>query len=244
MSRQRWITTGLLGTVLALAATGCSGTLEQGTGADGKGAATGPPASSAAPGGAGGAPNGVKALPGIPAPAQARTELAGLKVAPAGSMSGYSRAKFPHWASQGENCDTRETVLDRDGSGVERDGQCKAVTGTWVSRYDGVTVTKASGMDIDHTVPLANAWRSGAAAWTTEQRKAFANDLTHPQLVAVTAKTNRTKGDQSPDQWAPPSKGYWCAYAESWTSVKSTYKLTVTQAEKDKLTEMLGTCTG
>lgn len=49
-------------------------------------------------------------------------------------------------------------------------------------------------------VPLANAWRSGASAWTAGRRKEFANDLTRPQLVAVSAATNRSKGDQGPDE--------------------------------------------
>jgi hypothetical protein len=95
-------------------------------------------------------------------------------------------------------------------------------------------------------VPLANAWRSGASTWTQEKRKAFANDLTHPQLLAVSASSNRSKGDQSPDEWQPPAttywSTYWCTYGRAWTSVKATYGLSVTEAEKDMLTEMLDTC--
>ncbi|MFI5867329.1 HNH endonuclease family protein [Streptomyces sp. NPDC051546] len=119
---------------------------------------------------------------------------------------------------------------------------CKAVSGTWVSVYDGITVTDAGKLDIDHMVPLANAWRSGAGSWTAQRRKEFANDLTRPQLLAVSAATNRGKGDQGPEDWQPPAKAYWCTYATAWTNVKSSYQLTVTEAEKKKLTEMLGTC--
>ncbi|MGW3507049.1 HNH endonuclease family protein [Streptomyces sp. NPDC000994] len=181
-------------------------------------------------------------LPGVPTAAQAHTELAGLTVAPHGSMRGYSRSKFPHWAQQGERCDTREKVLERDGTGVKRDAECRAVSGRWVSVYDDKTFTKASDLDIDHLVPLANAWRSGANTWTQEQRKAFANDLTHPQLLAVSAASNRSKGDQGPDEWQPPSKTYWCTYARAWVSMKSTYELSVTDTEKTTLADMLGTC--
>ncbi|MEU7835041.1 MULTISPECIES: DUF1524 domain-containing protein [unclassified Nonomuraea] len=116
-------------------------------------------------------------------------------------MTGYSRAKFPHWSGQGEACDSREVVLARDGQGVERDEQCRATAGSWYSEYDGRTLTAASQVDIDHVVPLANAWRSGADTWTTPQRKAFANDLQNPQLIAVSAASNRAKGDQNPAQW-------------------------------------------
>jgi hypothetical protein len=167
--------------------------------------------------------------------------LAGLAVAAHGAMSGYSRAKFPHWAEQ-DGCDTRERVLERDGPSVERDGECRAVSGVWVSVYDDETFADAGDVDIDHMVPLANAWRSGAAAWTQDKRRAFANDMDHPQLLAVSASSNRSKGDQGPDEWKPPSKTYWCTYAGSWASVKATYGLWVTGAEKNTLTDMLDTC--
>ncbi|KOU31241.1 hypothetical protein ADK51_08485 [Streptomyces sp. WM6368] len=174
--------------------------------------------------------------------AEARTRLAALKVAPVGTMAGYSRDKFTHWAQQGDKCDTREVVLKRDGTEVTQDAECKAVSGNWKSLYDGVAVTEAGKMDIDHMVPLAEGWRSGAAGWDSARRKAFANDLTRPQLLAVTAASNRSKGDQSPDLWQPPDKAAWCQYGRAWTTVKSEYELTVTEAEKKMLTTMLDTC--
>ncbi|WP_367658029.1 HNH endonuclease family protein [Streptomyces sp. TG1A-8] len=160
-----------------------------------------------------------------------------------GSMAGYSRAKFPHWAAQGESCDTREMILQRDGTGVQRDAECRAVSGKWVSVYENKTFTVTADLDIDHTVPLANAWRSGADAWKQDEREAFANDLTHPQLLAVSAATSRSKGDQGPDEWQPPNRSYWCTYGRSWVAVKAAYKLTVTQDEKAMLTKMIDTCT-
>lgn len=248
--KQRYIS-GLTAAaaLLLVTVTGCSG--QGGSGPDAK-APTGKPTGrsnseptatpSTKPGAPGGAGADAGTLPGVPGAAEARTRLAALKVAPQGSMTGYSRDKFPHWAEQGENCNTRETVLERDGTGVRQDAQCRAVSGSWLSVYDGKTVTKASGLDIDHMVPLANAWRSGANTWTQEKRKAFANDLTHPQLLAVSAVTNRSKGDQGPEEWQPPSHAYWCVYARAWTSVKATYGLTVTRAEKTELGTMLDTC--
>ncbi|MDK1349204.1 HNH endonuclease family protein [Streptomyces sp. 378] len=227
-----------LALVAVLAVAGCSAVDEavSPTDADGK------PSVSASAGAGGGQAADDGTLPGVPGVAQAREELAGLEVTAHGSMSGYSRAKFPHWAEQ-DSCDTRETVLERDGTDVKRDDECRAVSGKWVSVYDDEAFTDASELDIDHTVPLANAWRSGASTWSQEKRKAFANDLTLPQLLAVSAASNRSKGDQGPDEWQPPSKTYWCTYARSWVSVKATYKLSVTGAEKDMLGEMLDTCT-
>jgi hypothetical protein len=174
-------------------------------------------------------------------PADAKARLGKLKVAKAGSMSGYSRAKFPHWDSAGSNCDVRDTVLKRDGTKVKVSG-CNVIAGTWTSVYDGDKITDPGKVDIDHMVPLANAWRSGAAAWTTDQREKFANDLELPQLIAVSASSNRSKGDQDPSTWKPERTDSWCQYAQDWIVVKSQWKLTVTTKEKSALTDMLETC--
>ncbi|GAA3169971.1 MULTISPECIES: GmrSD restriction endonuclease domain-containing protein [Streptomyces] len=183
-----------------------------------------------------------RALPTPPSAAQVRTEIEDLVVEAPHSMDGYSRAKFPHWIGQGGTCDTREIVLARDGQDVVADSQCHAVSGTWTSPYDDKMFTNARDLDIDHMVPLANAWRSGADGWDTARRKAFANDLQHSQLVAVSASSNRSKGDQSPDQWKPPLVSYWCEYARAWGDTKYVYGLRVTQPEKDALDSMLDTC--
>jgi hypothetical protein len=185
----------------------------------------------------GGTPTG-PAAPGDDTAAQ----LAALTVAPEAKMAGYSRDRFPHWSSQGNSCDTREVVLQRQGSDVQVDAECKATSGTWTSAYDGVVVTKAGELDIDHTVALAEAWRSGADKWTDEQREKFANDLGGLQLIAVTASSNRSKGDQDAAKWKPPVQAYWCTYARAVVSVKTIYSLTVDEAERDALGAMLKTC--
>ena len=180
--------------------------------------------------------------PGIPSATTAKSELASLTVKADGSQTGYSRDKFPHWIDQGNSCNTREVVLKRDGTSVVTDSSCAATSGSWKSPYDGATWTAASDVDIDHVVPLADAWRTGASAWTTAQRQAYANDLTDPQLIAVTDNVNQEKGDKSPDQWKPPLTSYWCTYAKMWVAVKYKFKLTINSAEKTALTDMLGRC--
>ncbi|SFW50064.1 HNH endonuclease family protein [Amycolatopsis australiensis] len=190
---------------------------------------------------------GAGATPPSPAPvpasaADARKQLDELTVAPRTSMDGYSREKFPHWDSQGGGCDTREVVLKRDGKDVRTDKDCRPVSGTWTSVYDDETWTKPTDVDIDHMVPLGQAWASGAKTWTTEKREQFANDLTRPQLFAVTDNVNQQKSDKAPDQWKPPLVSFWCTYATDWIVVKHYYGLTVTQAEKTALTDMLGRC--
>jgi hypothetical protein len=177
-----------------------------------------------------------------PLPAGAGTQLAALTVAKPRPMAGYSREKFPHWAPQGANCDVRDVVLKRDGTDVRVGGECNVVAGRWLSVYDNKTVTEPEQIDIDHMVPLANAWRSGADTWSEEQRTVFANDLGQPQLIAVSRTSNRAKGDQDPAQWKPPNRAFWCTYAQRWIAVKHHYRLTVTEAEKSALEEMLRTC--
>lgn len=180
--------------------------------------------------------------PGIPSTTTAKSELASLTVKADGSQTGYSRDKFPHWIDQGNSCDTREVVLKRDGTGVVTGSNCAATSGSWFSPYDGETWTASSDVDIDHVVPLADAWRTGASGWTTAQRQAYANDLSDPQLIAVTDNVNQSKGDKSPDQWKPPLTSYWCTYAKMWVAVKTKFTLTINTAEKTALTDMLGRC--
>lgn len=180
--------------------------------------------------------------PNIPNPAQAESMLAGLTIAAEGSGTGYSREQFPHWTTVSGTCDTREWVLRRDGVGVQTGADCYPTSGSWPSPYDGATWSNPSDVDIDHVVPLAEAWRSGASGWTTAQRSSFANDLNDPQLIAVTDNVNQAKGDQSPDRWKPPLRSYWCTYASMWIDVKYTWHLTATKAEAAALDSMLSTC--
>jgi hypothetical protein len=180
--------------------------------------------------------------PNIPSEATARSELATLTVRADGSGSGYSRDLFPHWNTVSGTCNTRETVLKRDGSNVVTDSACASTSGSWYSPYDGATWTASSDVDIDHVIPLANAWRTGASGWTQTRRTQFANDLTNPQLIAVTDNVNSSKSDQTPATWKPPRTAYWCTYAKMWVHVKYRYSLTVNSAEKSALTTMLDRC--
>ncbi|MFJ8896935.1 HNH endonuclease family protein [Leifsonia sp. NPDC102414] len=110
---------------------------------------------------------------------------------------------------------------------------CKVTAGQWYSFYDGVTVTAPGGLDIDHMVPLAEAWDSGASAWTPERREAYANDLdAESSLVAVTARTNRSKADQDPADWLTPLLDARCTYAADWVATKLRWKLAVDDRER------------
>ncbi|MEV8632544.1 DUF1524 domain-containing protein [Streptosporangium sp. NPDC051023] len=180
--------------------------------------------------------------PNIPSASTAAARLATLTVASESHQSTYSRSLFPHWITISGSCDTRETVLKRDGVGVVVNSSCSATSGSWYSPYDGATWTAASDIDIDHMVPLAEAWRSGAWAWTTAQRQTYANDLGGPELWAVTDNVNQQKSDQDPSTWQPSLGSFRCTYARAWIQVKWYYSLTLQSSEKTALEGMLATC--
>lgn len=182
------------------------------------------------------------APPTPPDKATSLSHLASLRVAPEGSSTGYSRDKFPHWITISGNCNTREEVLKRDGTNVQVGSDCYPTSGSWYSPYDGATWSDPSDVDIDHMVPLAEAWRSGASSWTTSRRQQFANDLSSSQLWAVTDNVNQAKGDKDPAEWVPPRAAFRCMYARSWVDVKYRYDLSVDSAEKAALTNLLNAC--
>ena len=180
--------------------------------------------------------------PNIPSYSTAVSRLNSLTVAAESHQSTYDRDLFPHWITVSGACNTREQVLKRDGTGVVVNSSCAATSGTWRSPYDGATWTAASDVDIDHMVPLAEAWASGAWSWTTSRRQTYANDLGGPELWAVTDNVNQSKGDQDPATWQPSLASFRCTYARAWIQVKWYYSLSVDSAEKSALNGMLATC--
>jgi hypothetical protein len=142
-------------------------------------------------------------------------------------LDGYNRSLFKHWIDEDKNgCNTRAEVLIAEAVVKPKKGKkCKLTGGKWLSAYDGKTLTNASKLDVDHLVPLAEAWRSGAWAWTPKQRQDYANDLSDSRaLIAVTLTTNRSKGDKDISDWVP--KIDTCGYVQNWIAIKVRYSLT------------------
>ncbi|MGA1763920.1 MAG: GmrSD restriction endonuclease domain-containing protein [Ilumatobacteraceae bacterium] len=162
---------------------------------------------------------------------------------------GYKRNLFPHWRDvDGDGCDAREQVLKRDALGLPQVDpfRCFVVEADWLSPYDGRKSSDRTSMDIDHTVALKEAWDSGAWQWNLEQRTAYANDTSDPRtLVAVSASSNRSKGDRDPSNWMPQLRGFWCTYSANWIAVKARWGLSMDQSEWGRLNNVLsGTCAG
>lgn len=164
------------------------------------------------------------------------------------SRAGYTRDKFKHWNSGLDpadgGCNTRaEVLLSEAIESPTVAAGCKLSGGRWESYYDGQIVTDPARLDIDHMVPLAESWDSGASAWTPARREAYANDQdASVSLAAVTARSNRQKADQDPAEWMPPLPDAHCRYVGEWTATKLRWGLSADQAEVDALTVYAEAC--
>ena len=161
----------------------------------------------------------------------------------ADQIGGYSRNLFKHWIDvDKDGCNTRYEVLIAEAIVKPKVGaRCYLTGGKWRSPYDGKVFTNPTGLDIDHMVPLAEAWRSGAWAWTAAQRMDFANDLDDSRsLLAVTASLNRSKGDRDVAAWLPIKAQ--CNYISNWIAVKWRFDLTVDPNEGEFLQDKITAC--
>lgn len=189
-----------------------------------------------------------------PSVAESQRELAALPVEPRPPYSDdYSRDAFGgRWTDvDGNGCNQRDDVLLRDAveATTQPQGACDhdVIAGTWLDPYTGAELTfddlkeqsQAQAIQIDHVVPLAEAWRSGARAWAAPRREEFANNLGN--LLAVDGPTNQSKGADDPAAWRP-RKEHQCAYAQRWIAVKHQWALAVDASEVAALEEMLGYC--
>ncbi len=170
--------------------------------------------------------------------------LAILPTAPE-QRAGYDRSLFRHWIdADGDGCDTRREVLIEESlTAVTVSVTCGISGGSWVSLYDELFFTDPSGLDIDHVVALAEAWDSGAYGWNADRRERFANDLgVSWSLIAVSASSNRSKSDQDPADWLPPTSSYLCPYLSAWIAVKVRWSLAVDTGERSALASLIVSC--
>lgn len=194
--------------------------------------------------------------PAAPAPNPALEQLTALPVKGRAPRTGYERKQFGQaWSDDvtvefGHNgCDTRNDILRRDLVDItlkENTHDCVVLTGTLHDPYSGTDISFQRGqgtselVQIDHIVPLADAWQKGAQEWSPEKRRNFANDPRN--LLAVDGPLNQQKSAGDAATWLPPSKEYRCTYAQKIIEVKATYGLWVTQTEHDALATQLATC--
>ena len=152
--------------------------------------------------------------------------------------AGYDReGAFGGWIDADGDCQsTRHEVLIAESTvpvTLSASG-CTAVSGRWVLPFEGGAVATAAGaLEVDHFVPLAEAWGSGAQGWTQERRVAFANDLSAPSLNASSSAWNQAKGAKGPEEFVPTSAT--CLYVAHWVGVKLRWGLNVDDVERSAL---------
>lgn len=157
--------------------------------------------------------------------------LNALTVEPEYTGGGYHRVLFPHWDDDDrDGCDTRCEVLTAQ----------RQDDGSWYSAWDGTTETDSSLVHIDHIVALSEAWDSGAHDWFDADRDAFADDRAN--LIAVTASANLRKSDKDAAEWFPSNSDANCLWARTVVAVKTKWELSVDQAEKTALANLLNNC--
>ncbi|CAN5528507.1 hypothetical protein BH10BDE1_BH10BDE1_15290 [soil metagenome] len=155
----------------------------------------------------------------------------------------YNRLQmFGSWVNENSPSDcynTRAEALLRDavpGSkiGFSAGNPCQVAKGEWHDPYAGADYKLAGAVQIDHVVPLKNAYRSGAHAWSRERRCHYANFLVDPKhLLAVSGHENMAKGDSGPEGYLPPDPTYVCEYVANWMRIKAVWNLTFSVDEEN-----------
>ncbi|MDZ4084304.1 MAG: DUF1524 domain-containing protein [Bdellovibrionales bacterium] len=163
----------------------------------------------------------------------------------------YNRVEmFGGWVNENapENClNTRAEVLMRDATSTDKikfssQNPCQVFKGEWNDPYSGKTYKLAKAVQIDHVVPLKNAYKSGAYQWTKDRRCHYANYLREDNhLLAVSGHENMSKGDAGPERYLPPNEEYICEYVHNWLKIKATWSLGFTPNEALAVLETLET---
>ncbi|MGX7677699.1 GmrSD restriction endonuclease domain-containing protein [Jatrophihabitans sp. DSM 45814] len=182
------------------------------------------------------------------------TVLAALPVKGRAPLTGYSREQFGQaWTDNNDvlyghnGCDTRNDILRRDLLAVTLkagSNGCAVQSGTLHDPYTAKLIpfsrAAPAAVQIDHVVPLGDAWQTGAQQWSAQKRTDLANDPLN--LLAVDGPTNESKGDSDAASWLPPNPTYRCAYVARQVAVKARYALWVTASERAAIARVLATC--
>ena len=144
------------------------------------------------------------------------------------------------WIDEDKDCqNTRQEVLIEESyvPVILDSANCNVLYGLWICPFTGEMFIRPIKLDIDHLVPLKEAWLSGADEWTKEKRVAYANDLSYPEhLVAVKLGANRSKGAKDPAGWLPTKSIN--EYKSQWLKVKKKYNLTFDADEVKAMMEV------
>jgi hypothetical protein len=151
-----------------------------------------------------------------------------------------------HWIDSDNDCqNTRHELLISESLSpvnYKNDKKCAVSTGRWYGSYLDKHFTESSDLDVDHIVPLKWAHDHGAAEWSKDRKKEFANDTGN--LLLVDDSENQSKGAKGPAEWMPPNKAFHCAYLLKWAVLIAQYDLNPDSSDLSKIRVGLSGCGG
>lgn len=162
-------------------------------------------------------------------------------------IENYDRKmQFGRWINDpnDDTCfNTRAKVLlrDSDKEVVFKDtNHCIVDSGTWNDPYTGKVFSATTDIQIDHVVPLKNAYMSGAYKWDFRSRCLYANYMgAEFHLLSVNGAENMKKGDKGPDRYMPPNKAHTCSYLKNWLTIKFMWGLKMTTSEAASIGQLI-----
>lgn len=180
--------------------------------------------------------------PSASAGAALLSALEGLVGDPDPSRPQYDRdAFFERDDLDGDCVDSRHEVLQEEAvEYVMSVNGCSVTAGTWWDPFSGQWFTDPADLQLDHVVALGDAWRSGAWAWSDNDRRLFAN---HPaNLNAIHGPENQAKSDDGPAGYSPTNEAQRCAYLVQYAAVKAAWRLTIAQGDYSAIVAGFAAC--
>jgi hypothetical protein len=159
----------------------------------------------------------------------------------------YNRKKhFGGWVSDpnDNSCfNTRAQILERDSQTpvqTSLTNRCLVAKGTWEDPYTGEIITEASDIQIDHVVPLKQAYITGGFGWNKQKRCLYGNfTKTKYHLLSVKGHENMKKSDKTPAEYLPPNATYVCEYIHNWLKIKLAWRLVLGSEEGQAINKIL-----
>ena len=152
---------------------------------------------------------------------------------------------FGGWVKKivGPDCQsTRAKVLIRDTlvPVTMKENNCTVATGKWNDHYTMDTFKDAQDIQIDHMVPMKNAYVSGAYKWTYLQRCLYGNYMGYKNhLIPIFGEENNQKSDHTPIDYMPPNDTYKCTYLKDWLFIKGLWGLTMSVEEASSIKDLI-----
>ena len=149
----------------------------------------------------------------------AETEVwMGLVVKPENRCTQYRRQLYPYGSSA-------DLTISRE-------------LGAIFGPYENRCFAALTDVDVEHIVAVSEAHESGMCSADNATRMRFASDLDN--LTLASPEVNREKSHYDVAGWMPEHNKCW--YANRIVKVKRKYRMTIDEAERDKLQEILSNC--